>query len=286
MPLSYALATSWHGPSQRLLVSSRLGVCSSIGTLLGQVISGMVGARFGWRAPFLVIGAAILTGAAVLLGQLPTTLPVPQTYPNQSNYGKQQKKRLSLSQRPSLFRNKTYWLLLLQGIPGCIPWAIFGTFLPDYLHTNVGYSVPEATMIGVWFNIGVLLGTLITGNVGQWLYNKSSEYPSILMVTAGLLRIPLVCHLFDRAPESLCVSCQLAFTAGLMSAPTGALVRPTLANVVFPNQQGVAFASFVLTDDLGRGAGPWLVNHLASGTRRRPLFGPCMHGYRMHFWEE
>jgi hypothetical protein len=53
-----------------------------------------------------------------------------------------------------------------------------------------------------------------------------------------------------------------------MSAPTGALVRPTLANVVFPNQQGVAFASFVLTDDLGRGAGPWLVNHLASGTRQ------------------
>lgn len=269
MPLSYALATGWHRPSQRLIVSSQLGVCSSIGVMGGQFISGTLGSRYGWRIPFVVVGSTILAGAVVLWRYLPQSTTL-----QSARRRMRQKQTLSLSQWSSLLRCKSYWLLLLQGIPGCVPWSVFGTFLPDYLHVNVGYTVAEATLIIVIFNFGVLLGTLVTGHIGQWLYNRSSKYPSLLMVAAGLLRIPLVCHLFD-VPQTLGASCRLALVAGFLSAPTGALVRPTLSNVVLPNQLGVAFASFVLTDDLGRGGGPFVVSKL--GSERHQAFTRAMY---------
>ena len=36
----------------------------------------------------------------------------------------------------ALFRRPTVWLLLLQGIPGCVPWGVISAFLPDYLHVE------------------------------------------------------------------------------------------------------------------------------------------------------
>ena len=36
----------------------------------------------------------------------------------------------------ALFRSPTVWLLLLQGVPGCVPWGVISAFLPDYLHVE------------------------------------------------------------------------------------------------------------------------------------------------------
>ena len=45
-------------------------------------------------------------------------------------------------------------LTCLQGIFGCVPWAVIGTFLADFLATNAEMGVPGATTVLFSFGIG------------------------------------------------------------------------------------------------------------------------------------
>ena len=45
----------------------------------------------------------------------------------------------------ALFRTPTVWLLLLQGVPGCVPWGVISAFLPDFLHVEQEHSTPRHT---------------------------------------------------------------------------------------------------------------------------------------------
>ena len=40
-----------------------------------------------------------------------------------------------------LIRTKSVLLLLLQGVPGCIPWGVVNTYLNDYLSEDQGMSI-------------------------------------------------------------------------------------------------------------------------------------------------
>ena len=46
-----------------------------------------------------------------------------------------------------LLRIPTVWLLLLQGVPGCIPWGVISAFLPDFLHAEHGLPVQQAAIV-------------------------------------------------------------------------------------------------------------------------------------------
>ena len=181
----------------------------------------------------------------------------------------------SIWQWAPLFRRPTYWLLLLQGIPGCVPWSVLCTFWPDYLHVNTGYSVEEATWIVFCFKIGVMVGIWGSGQLGRRLYAMSTKHPPIFMLVVGIARIPLTTQLlYPHRMQPQFLVHAIAFLAGILAAPTGTLVRAMVSHITEPTQRGMAFASFVLTDDIGRGAGPVLVAHwiaLAHG-ERQPAF--------------
>ena len=51
----------------------------------------------------------------------------------------------------------------------------------------------------------------------------------------------------------------MAFVSGFLVSITGPNVRSVLQNVCAPEVRGTAFAVFALTDDLGKGFGPFLV---------------------------
>ena len=48
--------------------------------------------------------------------------------------------------------------VLLQGIPGCIPWSVINSFRNDYLANQLGLGVPHATSIMLGFSLGGFLG--------------------------------------------------------------------------------------------------------------------------------
>ena len=279
MPLTYALAADWF-PHRKTLLFSRLDLMGSIGVLLGQTLAGWIGPTLGWRMPFLLVGIPMMIAAVAVWTILWKHEQQVNNHKKHSdtNTSSNNKKQNSYSckQWSSLFRRPTYWLLLLQGIPGCVPWSVLGTFWPDYLHVNMGYPVEQATGIVLAFKAGVLCGIYGTGRLGQWLYQKSIRYPPMFMLVIGLVRIPLTLQLFNPSLASNnTLLVLLALGSGILAAPTGTLVRAMVSQITEPTQRGMAYASFVLTDDIGRGAGPVLVAHWITVYQgdRRPAFG-------------
>jgi len=61
--------------------------------------------------------------------------------------------------------------VLLQGIPGSLPWGVMQTYINDYLHLNKGLSVELATTVLLLFAIGCAVGVIAGGAAGQALYN-------------------------------------------------------------------------------------------------------------------
>ena len=82
-----------------------------------------------------------------------------------------------------------------------------------------------------------------------------------------------------ETPASRVGACVLAAFGGLFATMTGPSIRATLSNVTTTDQRGVAFASFALFDDVGKGAGPAVVALLVRTMGRRHAFACAMLGW-------
>lgn len=72
-------------------------------------------------------------------------------------------------------------LILLQGVPGCVPWGFVYVFLIDYMAQNRDMSVSSATTMMTVFSIGSLLGQVLGGWMGQRLHDHNPQYQCVLM---------------------------------------------------------------------------------------------------------
>lgn len=59
---------------------------------------------------------------------------------------------------------------------------------------------------------------------------------------------------------------------GLLSGPTGPIIKTTITNVTLPRSRGQAFALFNLFDDFGKGLGPFFISILISRMGRLTAF--------------
>eukprot|EP00520_Triparma_pacifica_P006893 CAMPEP_0118632574 /NCGR_PEP_ID=MMETSP0785-20121206/520_1 /TAXON_ID=91992 /ORGANISM="Bolidomonas pacifica, Strain CCMP 1866" /LENGTH=445 /DNA_ID=CAMNT_0006523359 /DNA_START=67 /DNA_END=1401 /DNA_ORIENTATION=- len=161
-----------------------------------------------------------------------------------------------------LFSNKTALLLFIQGIPGCLPWGLVAVFMSDYLSDDCGLSIENATVVVSMFGIGAFLGLLFGGGFGQYLYNRNKKHLVIFFAGFELIGCLPLFYLLNGVSEtsSFSAACFLAICAGFCASITGPNVRAVLQNVTLPEQRGSAFALLNTTDDIGKGAGPFLIS--------------------------
>ena len=168
-----------------------------------------------------------------------------------------------------LFKIKTNILLFLQGIPGCVPWGIIFAFMTDYLHTDRGATIMQATSIIIAWNLGqLLIGQSLGGLLGQFMYNRSKPSLCWLMgITTMLGSIPML-YLIN-SPFHYTSFLFISFGGGAIASVTGANIKAVVLNCNVPEMRGVANGVFGLTDDLGRGFGPLLISGLETITGGR-----------------
>lgn len=65
-PLLYSLCGDLAAPEQRGIVSAAMGVATSVGVASGQLLSGFLGPRWGWRIPFVVVAYPAIFFACLL----------------------------------------------------------------------------------------------------------------------------------------------------------------------------------------------------------------------------
>jgi hypothetical protein len=179
------------------------------------------------------------------------------------------KAKASLQKMKDLFKIKTNILLFLQGVPGCVPWGIIFAFMTDYLHTDRGATIMQATSIIIAWNLGqLLIGQSLGGLLGQFMYNRSKPSLCWLMgITTMLGSIPML-YLIN-SPFHYTSFLFISFGGGAIASVTGANIKAVVLNCNVPEMRGVANGVFGLTDDLGRGFGPLLISGLETITGGR-----------------
>ncbi len=120
-------------------------------------------------------------------------------------------------------------LLLLQGVPGCLPWGMIYVFLNQYLETECSFDAISATLAATIFTICGAIGQVIGGIIGQKLFDlgprKQCYFISATTLAAvlPLLIVINICSGKRLDALFLCVA-----LAGLFASIAGPNVRALL----------------------------------------------------------
>mmetsp|Transcript_49958 Transcript_49958/g.60103 ORF Transcript_49958/g.60103 Transcript_49958/m.60103 type:complete len:239 (+) Transcript_49958:2-718(+) len=156
---------------------------------------------------------------------------------------------------PSVF------LLLIQGLPGCLPWGIINSFLNDYLSEDKGMTIQAATLTFFIFSFGNFLGVIIAGAGGSYLYKRDVRYPSLLAGVSSIIAVAPMYAIINTIDSTTGIVYRsfVCITAGICSGVTGPIVKSTLLNVTLPIKRGFVFSLLNTFDDCGRGFGPYVI---------------------------
>jgi MFS family permease len=203
-PIVYSILGDCFPGSSRVYVTTLMGLSMSAGICFGQLLAGIIGPIYGWRSPFIIIAVpAILCGILVFLtateprrggmkdaikGDYEAGQPSSASRDaaetgdvDMSSHAHPGLESFQLSKIIDLLRTPTVALCYLQGIPGCIPWSIITVFMSDYLSTDRGLSIKQATFCFTLFGIGGFFGQLSGGWIGQFLYNRDKRLQCLFM---------------------------------------------------------------------------------------------------------
>ncbi|CAM9283181.1 unnamed protein product, partial [Phaeothamnion confervicola] len=279
LPLVFSMLGDLVGASERSAVCGWLGVSIGLGSALGQAIGGTFGhgTAIEWqeeRLPFAMVAAPCLLFALLLL----TTTRDPQRGRHEEGLqshlaeGGDYAEKITLEGVRTLCSTPSVLLVFAQGIPGCVPWGVVGTYMNDFLQRQKGLSVTAASFVIFLFGIGGVIGAIIGGPLGSYLYQRGKWLPPLLMGATTLLAIPPCLVLLDDAAKGLAVHGAASLAGGCMASITGPNVRALLINVTVPVTRGTAFGVFNLFDDVGKGLGPVYVSLLIAQVGRREAF--------------
>ncbi|HNI59375.1 MAG TPA: MFS transporter [Pseudomonadota bacterium] len=276
-PLIYSLIGDYYPPHKRASATATLGLSQGLGIGLGQLLSGMLGAQSGWRMPFYVVAlpGLALSVLFALFAKEPRRGQHEEGLHDLLASGKAYEERLRLRDLPQLFAVKTNLLILLQALPGTVPWGVFFVYLNDYYAHDKGFSVPEATLLVMSVGIAAIVGGFIGGLAGQKLLNrKARNLPLLCAVTTILAVIPMAVLIEYpvRPGQSLLGPLIVGLLTGSLAAVTGPNVNTMLIAVNPPERRGSAFSFFNLCNDLGRGLGAWIVGGMAARLGRVSAF--------------
>lgn len=299
-PVLFSLFGDWFRAENRPTGSAWLGLAMGAGIGAGQLLSGLLAPlEFwglpGWRWAFLLMAAPAfplvlvftfwarlpergnsddLVGAAERRNSNGWSLAASQQRRNSNTNSSDRATQRGNSAESANWSLRaimgvpTNRFVFLQGIPGTVPWGFLFVFFVDYYQIVYGYSALEANVVLGALGAGALFGALLGGYFGRWLYRRNrAMLPLVCGVAVALGALPTL-FLINRPIDSFTILLAVAALGGLVVPMTGANVRAILANVNPPHQRGSAFSVFNLTDDLGRGLGPFFVAALIVGTVR------------------
>jgi MFS family permease len=189
-PTATALISDWHSSQMRSRALSIHQTAVLAGTGFGALAAGFIADRFGWRAPFVIFGAAGLVWCLVLV-KLLRDAPVQAT----SAAEKAQRSllgplRIVVSKPPALMLCGVFFLAN-GASTGVAVWA------PTYVHDALGLNLASSALYGAaTISIASFLAVPLGGLIADALAARSAVgrfYTLAIGLTlAGALLTPLI----------------------------------------------------------------------------------------------
>lgn len=268
-------------PSRRGRMMSIFYLATPVGSALGYVLGGSIGAHFGWRMAFLAVGIPGIVAALSCL-----TLPEPSRGGMEREAGEPTEKKtvlmppLSFGQTARrLFAIPSYFLNLLG--MAAMTFAIGGVafWMPTFLHRHRGLDIETSgTRLGAITVLAGITGTLVGGWFGDYLLRFTGKAYLLLSGAGMLIAVPLV-WVALRAPDPSLYLPALFLAEFCIFLNTGP-ANTAIINVVPPRMRATAFALNIffihlLGDDGASYAIGWLSDH-TGGLTSALLIVPIM----------
>lgn len=276
-PLVYSLLADYFPPQRRAAANATLGLAMGLGIAGGQLMAGLLAPGHGWRLPFLVMAIPGILLSLLFAGvaQEPRRGQHEAGLKELFAAGQAYEEHFRWADLPELLRVRTNFLILLQALPGTVPWGVFFVYLNDFYAHDKGFSVPDATLLVMAVGAAAIAGGLLGGLIGQRLLNWQSRYLPLLCAVATLLSVVPMAMLISypvHPGQGLGGPLLVGMLTGLLAAMTGPNIYTMLQCVNPPERRGSVFSLLNLCNDLGRGFGAWVVGGLAATLGRVPAF--------------
>lgn len=290
-PLVYSALADIFPATRRNLATSLVTIAATAGTLVGQVISGYVGATGGWRRPFIILAvpclfltlllpfvprepsrgaaepelrkrlaaaaaalAAAAGGGGAAQGAAAGRGSSHDSATPKVEYGE----RVEMRKLARVFAVPTNLFIFAQSIPSCVPWGVLNTFVADYVAQNRRMGIVGATNALMVYAAGGLIGTLGGAALTQWLFNRRPQLVGFVVAVSTAAGIGPMLYIIRGAygPGRFGPLGGSAFGAGILTCVAAPALRAAILCVNSPETRGSAFAILIFLDSLGRGLGP------------------------------
>jgi len=245
-----------------------------VGSALGYMVGGTVGAHFGWRAAFFVAGIPGLALALLCLGlqdpprgsqdktpsaRAPRRNLAPVTSTTALGTTTKATYRLLLTNKPYLFTVLGYAAYTFA-MGGLAYW------MPAFLERIRGISPEKSTLqFGEIVVVTGFLGTFIGGWLGDYCARYSQQAYLLVSAVATLLAAPFVWFALTTPSSAAYLVC-MVIAQLLMFLSTGP-INASIVNLVLPTQRASAVALEVFAIHLlGDAISPYLIGAVSDAS--------------------
>jgi MFS family permease len=285
-PICYSLLGDIVKPESRGKVFSVVTLTTGVGLVIGLFLGSAF--QSDWRFPFMIV-ALLGTANIIVFLFVGTDLKrggAEHELKNALAQGAIYKYEIRREHLKIVWKKRTNLNLFLQGIPGCIPWAVLLIVVPIYFQ-NLGYEATTANLIAVLSQASTVVGSLFAGWCGDRLALKSQRnrllfvglsilIPVPFFIGAFLLPYPLVgpdagFAVFWTTPLYP-IGFLLITIASFFSSNAGVNWYSIVEAVNEPEVRATIIGFHAVTDRIGTAIGPGLagVLYIAMGA----AFGP------------
>lgn len=240
-----------------------------VGSALGYMVGGSVGAHFGWRAAFFVAG---IPGLALALLCLKLKDPPRGAQDDASATGRQSDTTSrgigadTLATYRRLLSNKPYAFTVLGYAAYTFAMGGLAYWMPAFLERVRGISPENATFqFGEIVVVTGFLGTFIGGWLGDYCAKYSRQAYLWVSAAATLIAAPFVWFALTTPSSSVYLICMIIAQL-LMFLSTGP-INASIVNLVLPTQRASAVALEVfLIHLLGDAISPTLIGAVSDSS--------------------
>lgn len=274
-PILYSMVGDFFRSANRATGAGWLEFSMGLGMGAGQILGGFVAneeflGMAGWRWSFVVMAAPsfLIVTLHLLIGKMPKrgsadrAEDVTELQESDASESDFVNRRLSFGDFKHIFANRTNFLVILQGIPGTIPWGFMLVLAVDFLEKSRGYPVEEATILATIFGGASIIGGLLGGFLGKWFYLKNRRWQPAFAGIAVILGAFPCFFLINYPTPNMALMSAVMFIGGIIVNLAGPNSRAILINVNLPENRGAVFSVFNLTDKMGQAGSPALVGLL------------------------